>query len=142
MRGLAFVVSVVMLAACERSSAKPVTPEATYRQFAEALRGHDPKLAWEHLSPSTKAAAEARVKAVAAASGGLVRDEPMLVVFQSGVLPEPNIGEISTVTKEDNTVVLEVGVPTHRQQVTLVKDPVSGAWSVDLSAAFLAEASK
>ena len=102
MRGLSLV-GLVMLAACEHSAAKPSasSPEASYRQFAEALRGHDPKVAWELLSAPTKSAAEVRSKAVAAASQGLVRDDPMIMVLQSGVLPEANIGDI-TVCRRPN----------------------------------------
>ena len=136
MRCLAIVVSVVLLAACERPVSKPSSPEATYRQFAEALRGRDPKLAWELLSPSTKTAAEARSKAVAAASQGVVRDDPMIMVLQSGVLPDPTIGDVTVKTAGDPVTVLEVGAPTRRQAVTMVKDPITGSWSVDLSGAF------
>ena len=66
----------------------------------------------------------------------------MIMVLQSGVLPEANIGDISVVTKTEQTTVLEVGAPTHRQQVTLVKDSATGPWLVDLSPAFAGEASK
>lgn len=136
MRCLAIAVSVVMLAACERPVSKPTTPEATYRQFAEALRGRDPKLAWELLSLSTRTAAETRSKAVAAASQGIVRDEPMIMVLQSGVMPDPTIGDITVISKNDSQAVLEVGAPSRRQKVTLVKDAAGTGWAVDLSAAF------
>lgn len=143
MRGLSLV-GLVMLAACEHSAAKPSasSPEASYRQFAEALRGHDPKVAWELLSAPTKSAAEVRSKAVAAASQGLVRDDPMIMVLQSGVLPEANIGDITVVSKTEQTALLEVGAPTHRQQVTMVREQATGPWLVDLSPAFAGEASK
>ncbi len=136
MRCLAIAVSVVMLAACERPVSRPSTPEATYRQFAEALRGHDPKLAWELLSASTRAAAEVRSKAVATASQGIVRDEPMIMVLQSGVLPDPNIGDVTVVSKDENQAILEVGSPSRRQKVTLIKDAAGTGWAIDLSAAF------
>ena len=142
MRGLSIVGLVVMLAACDRPATRPSSPEASYRQFAEALRGHDPKVAWELLSPATKSAAELRSKTVAAASQGLVRDDPMIMVLQSGVLPEVNIGDITVVSQTEQTAVLEVGAPTHRQQVTLVKGPSGSPWLVDLSPAFAGEASK
>ena len=144
MRGLSFVGLVVMLAACDRQATKPPasSPEASYRQFAEALRGHDPKVAWELLSSPTKSAAVQRSKTVAAASQGLVRDDPMIMVLQSGVLPEANIGDITVVSKTEQAVQLEVGAPAHRQQVTMVKEQATGPWLVDLSIAFVGEASK
>ncbi len=147
MRCLAIVVSVVLVAACERPVAKPTTPEATYRLFAEALRGRDPKTAWELLSPTTKSLAEARSKAVSAASHGLVRDEPMVMVLQSGVMPDPKLGEITVIGNTENSpaiespprdkiAVLEVGPPERRQRVTLIKPVRAASWSIDLSAAF------
>ena len=86
--------------------------------------------------------AEVRSKAVAAASQGLVRDDPMIMVLQSGVLPEANIGDITVVSKTEQTALLEVGAPTHRQQVTMVREQPTGPWLVDLSPAFAGEASK
>jgi len=136
MRCVAIVVSAVLLAACDRPVSRPSTPEAAYREFAEALRGHDPKVAWRLLSPATRSAAEERSKAIVAASQGVVRDDPMIMVLQSGVLPDPNIGDITVTTPGDAVTVLEVGAPTRRRPVTMVKDPATGSWGVDLSAAF------
>lgn len=142
MRGVVILVSVVLLGACERPVADVAAPEATYRRFAEALRGRDPKTAWALLSPATQSAAEARSKAVSAASQGLVADQPMIMVLQSGVLPNPNIGDVTVLKHDERTALLEVGAPGHRQQVSLVRETASGPWAIDLSAAFSGDATK
>ncbi len=141
MRRVVMAVLAVVFAACQQQAQVPATPEAAYRRFAEALRGHDPKTAWELLSPSTRAAAETRSKEVAAASQGMVRDEPMIMVLQSGVMPELNIGEITVVKKTEQSAVLEVGSVNHRQQVAMVRENGT-PWAVDLSEAFSKEAAK
>jgi hypothetical protein len=121
--------------ACERPP--PRTPEASYRTFAEALRRSDARAAWAQLSKPTRTALEARSRAIAQASGGLIKDEPALMVFQSGTRPGP-LGEIAVLRSDAGSAVLLVAGSRGPQRVTVVHD--GERWLVDLVDAFEREA--
>ncbi len=125
---LLFAVGVM---ACERPG--PRTPEAGYRVFAEAVRKGDTHAAWTALSRPTRAAVEARAHAISAASGGLIKDDPALMLFQSGTRPAP-AGEVTLVQSDGGTAVLEVAGPSGPRRIAMVRD--GEAWLVDLSGAF------
>lgn len=114
--------------ACARAPAD--SPEAAWRAFAIAVRKGDARGAYAALSPATREKIEARARAIAAASGGVIKNEPALMFFQSGTRPAP-MGDVKRLSADDAVAVLEVGVPGGSQQVKLVRD--SGRWLVDLS---------
>lgn len=118
----------LLLGACAREPAG--SPEAAYRAFAEALRRGDGRTAYAALTPATKAKIEARSKEVSQASGGLVKDDPALIFFQSGTPPGP-IGQVKRVSGDDAVAVLEVAGAQGPQRVKLVHE--TGRWLVDLS---------
>jgi hypothetical protein len=74
-------------------------PDEAYRSFASAVRRGEVKIAWEALSADTRKAAEARSKEMAQASGGSVKDEPMLMFFASGYKPLPQ-GDVKVAKEE------------------------------------------
>ncbi|MEW6430558.1 MAG: hypothetical protein AB1730_03525 [Myxococcota bacterium] len=125
MRPAAAIVALLTLSACEKPAA--ATPEAAYNAFAVALRRGDTKAAYAALSKSTRALVEARSKTLSEASQGMVKDEPALMLFQSGTRPGP-LGEVKVVEQSADRAVLEVS----GTRVTMVKED-GGRWVVDLS---------
>jgi hypothetical protein len=117
--------ALLALAACEKPPA--TTPEAAYQAFAIALRRGDTKTAYAALSKSTRDAVEARSREMVAASQGLLKDEPALMLFQSGTRPGP-MGEVKVVEQSETASVLEVS----GTRVKMIKDE-AGRWVVDLS---------
>ncbi|MFO0594193.1 MAG: hypothetical protein U0228_02785 [Myxococcaceae bacterium] len=128
-RVVLIMVLVGAVAACKRPPAAD-TAEGTYRLFLAQLDRGQARQAWQLLSPATRDKVSARSKELVAASNGLVRDEPELLLFQ-GSRPGP-VTEIKARTAESNTTVLEVTTASGSQDVRLVKDE-SGRWLIDLS---------
>ena len=121
---------VTLLVACDRPA--PRTPEAGYRAFADAVRRGESKPAWAALSKGTQSRLEARSKAISEASKGLIRDEPALMLLQSGIRPAPSQEiTVKTVTSDGGTATLEVAGNSGTQQITMIRD--GDRWLVDLS---------
>jgi hypothetical protein len=110
--------------------AAPVTPEVAYERFSTALRSRDAKSAWETLSTPTRTVLAQRSKAIAAASQGVIRDDPQSMVLQSGVKPR-EISGVRLVSASGDAAVLEVVSDSGTQQVKMVKE--GALWLVDLS---------
>ena len=143
----------VAFAACDRRVSAPKGPEAVYFDFARALRTHEPKAAYGLLSKTSRDAIEARAKLIAAAAPGMVHEDPMVMVLQSGVLPK-DIGEIKVLSQNEHSAIVEVGAPDARSQVKLVRESSASVatpeqqgqqgqqgqegarWAVDVSEAF------
>jgi hypothetical protein len=124
-----WLVLILVVAACDRPA--PRTPEAGYRTFAEALRRGESKAAWACLSKPTQALMEAKAKELFEATRGLIRNEPALLLFQTGMRPGA-VGEVSVVSTDGGTAVLQVaGSDSSSTQVTMQRD--GDRWLVDLS---------
>jgi hypothetical protein len=108
-------------------------PDEAYKTFSAALRKNDVQTAWSGLSAETKKAVEERSKAVSAASGGTVKDDPMLMFFASGYKPLPQ-GDVKVVSEEGQSAVVEVAVGSTTQSQRMLKE--GGRWTVDLTDAF------
>jgi hypothetical protein len=126
-----WLMALLGVLACERPA--PRTPVAGYRAFAEALRRSDAHGAWATLSRPTRAALEARARDIATASGGLIKEDPALMVFQSGTRPAP-VGEVKVLQADDRAAVVEVVGARGPQRVALVRD--GDEWLVDLADIF------
>jgi hypothetical protein len=127
---LVSMVLVVTALGCRREL--PNSPEAAYRGFIEALQKGNTRKAWASLSPATQQRVEARSKAIAEASKGVVRDEPELLVFQ-GTRPAP-LNEVTQVSADETSARLQVATSAGKKEVKLVKD--GGKWLIDLSDSF------
>lgn len=115
-------------AACENVGTR--TPaEAAYGRFVEALRQQDAPRAWASLSTRTRSSMEARAKAVADASFGTVKNEPALMLFQTGLRPRTP-SEVRTIEGDGGTAVLAVRVGDKTSRVRMVLE--DGRWAVDL----------
>lgn len=121
------VVCLVVVTGCRPEPA--TSPEGVYRGFIEALQRGNGRKAWSALSKSTQQKVEARSKAIAAASKGVVRDEPELLLFQ-GSRPA-TIEAIAQVSADEHAAVLRVTSGGGTREVKLLKD--SGRWVIDLS---------
>jgi len=73
---------------------------------------------------------EAKAKVVSEASAGVVKNEPALMLFQSGTRPSP-AGEVRVLESDGGTAVIEVSVSGRPQRVVMVRE--SDRWMVDLS---------
>lgn len=127
MRAGLLLVLLSIVPGCRRAPAD--SPEATYRTFVTALQRSDAKTAWKLLTPATREKAAAISKAISAASKGVVRDEPEILLFQSS--RPPAVGDITQVRADETTAVLKVASAGGEREVKLVKD--SGKWQIDLS---------
>ena len=114
--------------ACERPVARS-QEELAYRAFAEAVRRGDSTAAWAALSQRTRRLMEAKSKAVSDASRGVVKDEPALMLFQSGTRPPP-AGDVKIVESDGGTAVIEVSVDGQAHHLVMVRE--SDRWVVDL----------
>jgi hypothetical protein len=132
MRVWALVGIAALLAACERP--RWDRPDEAYKAFSQALRKGEVQAAYGALSADTKKVIEARSKAVSEASGGSVKDEPMLMVFASGYKPLPQ-GDLKVLKEEGQSAVVEIafdGGATQTQLMTKEGD----RWTVNLTEAF------
>ncbi len=132
MRPATLALAALLLFGCQRPP-RADSPELAYLMFVEAIRRGESKKAWEALSPATRAAIEARSKEISAASAGVIKDDPALLVLQSGVRPQP-AGEVKLLQSDGRAAVVEVSIGTQKQQVKLVKD--EQRWTIDLAEAF------
>jgi hypothetical protein len=128
MVSLLLVLTVSLGAGCDKPA--PHTPEAGYRAFAEALRRGDSRTAWSSLSSASRAVVEARSKAISEASKGVIKDDPALMLLQSGTRPAP-VGQVKLLGSDGGTAVLEVTSGAVVQQVQMVRD--GDLWVVELS---------
>jgi hypothetical protein len=128
MRPATLALAALLGLACEKPAA--ATPEAAYQRFALALRRGDTKTAYDALSKATREAVEARAKEISDASKGVVKNEPALMLFQSGTRPGPP-GEVKVVEQTGDRAVLEVS----GTRVKMLKED-GGRWVVDLADLF------
>jgi len=122
------IIALVALSGCSRPRFD--RPDEAYKSFSSALRKQDLKGAWDALSADTKKAMEAKSKAVAAASGGSVKDEPMLMLFASGYKPLPQ-GDLKVAKEEGQIAVVEVAVGGATQSQKMIRE--GDRWAVDLT---------
>lgn len=93
------------LAGCDRAS--PTSPDGAFRAFSDAARRHDVKAALGFVSTASRAALEAQAKAVSAASGGSIKDDPADLTFFTNRRPLPLVS-VKVVETAADRAVLEV----------------------------------
>lgn len=127
------IVALVALGGCNRP--RWDKPDEAYRAFSSAVRKGEVKTAWDALSTETRKAMEARSKQVSEASGGSVKDEPMLMFFASGYKPLPQ-GDLKVAKEEGQSAVVEVSIADGgaTQSQRMIKE--GDRWAVDLTEAF------
>ncbi len=123
--------AVVVFCGCSRP--RWDKPDEAYKAFSAALRHGEIQVAWDALSEPTRKAAEARSKEVSTASGGAVKDEPMLMFFSSGYKALPQ-GDVKVTSQEGQSAVVEVDVGGTSQSQRMAKE--GERWTVDLTEAF------
>jgi hypothetical protein len=118
--------------ACDRREAR-APEELGYRVFADAVRRGDSAAAWANLSQETQALMNAKAKAISEASKGVVKNEPALMMFQSGIRPPP-LGDVKMIESDGGAAMLEGSATGEAQRIRMVRE--GGRWVVDLSDIF------
>lgn len=111
------------------------TPVSAYESFHAAAQGagQDPRkaqAAFAALSTPTRQALEARAGAVADASGGVLRNEPVALLFANAKLA-PGVPDVHLVREEGDAATVRVTGSSGAREVRMVKE--SGSWRVDLA---------
>lgn len=125
---LGFVfVAVCALGGCQRP--KWDTPVEAFRSFQASLKRGDGKAAWEALSRDSRGRLEARMREVAAASGGVVPEDAAGAALASGFKFEP-ADEVTVKEQRDDTAVLRVKAKSGEREQRMVRE--EGKWRLDL----------
>jgi hypothetical protein len=120
-------VAVLGLSSCQRP--KWDTPVDAFRSFQLSLKKGDARAAWDSLSRDSRGRIEARLKAVAQASGGVIPEEAAAMALATGLKAEP-VGEVTLKeTAGDSAVVLVKLKDAEREQRMVRED---GKWRLDL----------
>lgn len=121
------LVAICALAGCQRP--KWDTPVDAFRTFQAALKRGDGKAAWEALSRDSRGRIEARMKEVAAASGGVVPEDAAAAALATGFKLEP-ADEVTLKESTADTAVLKVKVKSVEREQRMVRE--EGKWRLDL----------
>lgn len=106
------------------------TPVNAYTTFVRLVQRREYKQAYAALSQATRDALTARAQAVAKASGGTVKPEP-LDLFFANVIPPSDVEGVSLVREEGDVATVRVLSSGQPNEVRMVKE--SSGWKVDLS---------
>ncbi len=107
------------------------TPEAAYATFALALRKGDTKTAWNALSSATKRAAQTRAQEISQSSHGMIKDEPALMLFQTGVKPLQDMEIVGADSRSADETWIRVRGANGVQTVRMIRE--ANQWTIDLS---------
>lgn len=107
-------------------------PDAAVRAMIQAARAGDRKAVWRLLSPDTQRALEDRAQKATDLVGASTRYSALdlISVGASDDVPPPT--DIKVVSEGGDHAVVELGGPTGRAQLELVR--VDGRWRIDLPA--------
>ncbi len=127
-RAAAALLLLLSATACNRPRFD--TPLNAYLSFTRLLQKEDLKGAYQALSTATRTELEARSQALAKASGGSLRNEPIFHLFTPGLRPS-EVTNVEVVKEEADSAVLGVQSGGQRQEVKMVRE--AEGWRVDLS---------
>lgn len=127
---LGLIAVVVLIASgCQRQ--RWDTPVEAFRAFQISLKKGDAKSAWDGLSRDSRGRIEARLKAVAAASGGVVPEEAAAMALATGLKSDP-IGDVTLKESSGDTAVVVVKLKDVEREQKMVRE--DGKWRLDLLA--------
>ncbi len=119
------------LAALVLACARPAGPAEAYRAFAAAVRVGDEDQAWARLSERSRAALDARAKALAARADGVTPESGKDLLLGDASARAPRIEEVLVLRESADAAVVRVkargGVD---REVSLARE--RGAWRVVL----------
>ena len=127
---IVLALAVTLPAGCNRPRFD--TPTDAYRSFHRHAQKGELAQAYEALSTPTREALAARAKAVAAASGGSVKNDPVALFF-SNVSRPADVSEVTLASEQGDAATLSVLSSGERRTVRMVRE--SSGWRVDLSQA-------
>jgi hypothetical protein len=106
------------------------TPVKAYQTFHRSVQRREAKTAYGSLSKATQDALQARAQAVAQASGGAVKADPVALFF-ANVPPPADVTEVTLLSEEGDVAKVSVVSSTGKSQVQMVHEP--SGWKVDLT---------
>lgn len=107
-------------------------PDAAVRGLLQAARTGDRKAVWRLLSPDTQRALEARARAATDLVGSSTRYTALDLISVGGSDAVPPPTEVRVLSRTGDRAVVEVGGPSGRSQLDLVR--IDGRWKIDLAA--------
>jgi Domain of unknown function (DUF4878) len=125
------LIAVVVLVSTGCQRQRWDTPVEAFRAFQLSLKKGDAKSAWDGLSRDSRGRIEARLKAVAAASGGVVPEEAAAMALATGLRGDP-IAEVTLKESSGDTAVVVVKVKDVEREQKMVRE--DGKWRLDLLA--------
>ncbi|WP_434382720.1 hypothetical protein [Melittangium boletus] len=125
---LLLLLTVPTLAGCNRPSYE--TPVRAYQTFLRSVQRGDEKTAYATLSQASQDALLARAQAVAQASSGTVKADP-LAFFLSNIPPPADVAEVTLAGESGDTAKVSVVSSGVTRQVQMVREP--SGWKIDLT---------
>jgi hypothetical protein len=107
------------------------TPVNAYTSFLGLVQTREYPKAYAALSQATRDALTARAEAVAKASGGSVKPEP-LELFFANVVPPSDVTGVTLLREEGDVATVRVLSSGQPSEVRMVRE--ASGWKVDLSA--------
>jgi hypothetical protein len=123
------LIAVVVLAAAGCQRPRWDTPVDAFRTFQISLKKGDAKAAWDGLSRDSRGRIEARLKSVAAASGGVVPEEAAAMALATGLKGDP-IADVTLKESSGDTAVVVVKLKDVEREQKMVRE--DGKWRLDL----------
>ncbi len=124
---LAMPLLLLALCGCNRPSYE--TPVKAYQTFVRAVQRGDEKAAYGVLSRPTQEGLKAQAQAVANASGGAVKADPVAFFF-ANVPPPADVTEVTLASEEGDVAKLSVVSSNGKSQIRMVREPTG--WKIDL----------
>ncbi|MBF5044726.1 hypothetical protein FGE12_20165 [Aggregicoccus sp. 17bor-14] len=106
------------------------TPVDAYRSFHRLVQRGELAQAYDVLSTPTREALARRAHALAEASGGSVKDDPVALFF-SNVSRPADVSEVTLAGEQGDAATLHVVSSGAARTVRMVREP--SGWRVDLS---------
>ena len=127
------VIAVCCVLSCTEPPPQTLTAEQTLQGFSDAIRKGDSAAAFALLSKESRALAEQRATAISAASGGMIKNEPMAMMSQTGFKTAADF-TVKAVEVSESATVFEVSRESGVHSVRLLKQ--DGRWLIDLTTLF------
>jgi hypothetical protein len=126
--GFFAIAALAFLSGCQRP--KWDTPVDGFRSFQLALKRGDAKAAWDAISKESRGRIEAKLKAVALASGGVIPEgEAAAMALATGLKSEP-LGDVTLKEASGDAAVVLVKVKDTPREQHMVRE--DGKWRLDL----------
>ena len=127
-KSLPLLLAALLLAACNQP--RYDTPVSAYQSFHRLVQRHEYEQAWEALSQPSRQALAERSRALAEASQGSVKDDPVAFFFTNATRL-PDVTDVTLLSEEGDRAVVRVLGPAGASEVRMVREP--SGWRLDLT---------